>query len=67
MESTGTTRYFRSPPLEQNRRYTYRIRARWKEEGRMIAQTQRVHFHAGDGITVAFPVVEEEKIVPPKE
>ena len=53
---TGPVRHFVSPPLEPGSRYTYEIRARWKEDGRAVTQTQKVAVSPGRDVTVNFPV-----------
>jgi uncharacterized protein (TIGR03000 family) len=45
--STGRTRYFQSPPLSPGRKYTYRVRAAWMENGRIVSQTRTVPVQAG--------------------
>jgi uncharacterized protein (TIGR03000 family) len=45
--STGRTRYFQSPPLLPGRKYNYRIRAAWIEDGHWVSQTRMVPVEAG--------------------
>lgn len=45
--SEGRTRYFQSPPLRPDRRYNYRVRAAWIENGRWTIQTRMVPVQAG--------------------
>jgi len=45
--STGRTRYFQSPPLRSDRKYTYRVRAAWIEDGRWVSQARLVNVEAG--------------------
>ncbi|HZV07399.1 MAG TPA: TIGR03000 domain-containing protein [Gemmataceae bacterium] len=45
--STGRTRYFQSPPLQAGRKYTYRVRAAWIENGRIVSQTRIIPVQAG--------------------
>jgi uncharacterized protein (TIGR03000 family) len=54
--STGRDRQFRSPPLTSGERYSYKIRARWVENGREVTQTQQVAVSAGANVNVSFPV-----------
>jgi uncharacterized protein (TIGR03000 family) len=56
---TGSVRSFDSPPLTPGRRFTYEIRAQWREDGRDVTQTRRVAVHAGDAVTVDFTQPEE--------
>jgi uncharacterized protein (TIGR03000 family) len=46
-QSTGRTRYFQSPPLQPGRKYAYRVRAVWIEDGRIVSQTRMVPVQAG--------------------
>jgi uncharacterized protein (TIGR03000 family) len=45
--STGRTRYFQSPPLPSGRKYDYRVRVAWIEDGRWVSQTRKVPVQAG--------------------
>jgi uncharacterized protein (TIGR03000 family) len=53
--STGSVREFQSPSLNPGR-YTYAIRARWTENGRVITQTQKIAVSPGAHVSVDFPV-----------
>ncbi len=44
---TGRTRSFQSPPLKPERKYNYRVRAMWIEDGHWVSQTQVVPVQAG--------------------
>src|SRR5262249_10294447 len=54
--TTGAVREFESPPLTPGRRYTYQVRARWKENGHEVTQTQKVEVTAGAHANASFPV-----------
>jgi uncharacterized protein (TIGR03000 family) len=54
-KQTGTSRWFVSPVLNKGEEYQYRIRARWREDGKDVEQTQRLAVHAGDNVSVSFP------------
>jgi uncharacterized protein (TIGR03000 family) len=54
--STGPVREFVSPRLTEGRQYTYRVRARWQENGKEVTQTQQVGVTAGSHVNVRFPV-----------
>jgi uncharacterized protein (TIGR03000 family) len=54
-QQSGPTRTFVSPPLERGADFAYEIRARWREKGREVEQTQTVVVHTGDRLTVTFP------------
>jgi uncharacterized protein (TIGR03000 family) len=54
--SIGPIRYFNSPPLTPGSRYSYRVRARWNENGQEVTQTQQVAVTAGAHVSVSFPV-----------
>jgi uncharacterized protein (TIGR03000 family) len=45
--STGRTRYFQSPALQAGRKYTYRVRAAWIEDGQIVSQTRIVPVQSG--------------------
>jgi uncharacterized protein (TIGR03000 family) len=53
--STGAVRQFTSPPLTPSKRYSYEVRASWKENGREITQMQKVGVTAGAHANVSFP------------
>jgi uncharacterized protein (TIGR03000 family) len=52
--STGPTRHFDSPPLTAGGRYSYEIRASWKENGREVTRTQKVEVTPGAHASVSF-------------
>jgi uncharacterized protein (TIGR03000 family) len=54
--SAGPVREFQSPPLTPGADYSYQIRARWKDDGREVTQTQQVSIAAGAHVRVQFPV-----------
>lgn len=45
--SLGSTRYFQSPPLQPGRKYNYRVRVAWIEDGRWVSETRMVPVQAG--------------------
>ena len=45
--STGRTRFFQSPPLLPGRKYQYRLRAAWIENGEWVSQSQTIPVQAG--------------------
>jgi uncharacterized protein (TIGR03000 family) len=51
---TGTTREYRSPPLEQGHHYTYEIQAQWNQDGQVCKQTRKFPVNPGDRILVEF-------------
>lgn len=55
-DETGSVRTFTTPMLSAGTKYTYEIRARWKEGDALIDQTRNVVFAAGDKLDVTFPV-----------
>ena len=57
-ESTGTYRFFRSPPLDSGTRYWYEFTVRWNEAGKEVTQTQVVDVTAGADIDLRFPVAQ---------
>jgi uncharacterized protein (TIGR03000 family) len=50
----GTVRTFDSPSVTPGTRYVYRVRARWREDGREVERTKDVYFRAGDRVRVDF-------------
>jgi uncharacterized protein (TIGR03000 family) len=46
--SQGTLRTFLSPPLTPSKSYTYRVRAAWVEDGKLVHQTHDFPVKAGD-------------------
>jgi uncharacterized protein (TIGR03000 family) len=50
----GEFRNFYSPPLERGSNYTYEVRARWSENGRIREQTRLVRVRAGERTAVDF-------------
>jgi uncharacterized protein (TIGR03000 family) len=73
VKAGGRTRHFDSPPLTQGKHYVYDVRARWKEHGREVTQTQVVPVVAGEHVRVTFPVAPKtagtksaHKPLPPK-
>ena len=55
MTSTGSVREFQSPSLATGHSYTYEVRARWNQNGKMVTQTQNVEVAAGAHVNVRFP------------
>jgi uncharacterized protein (TIGR03000 family) len=53
---TGTVRQFVSPAVAAGHEYTYEVRARWMEQGQDMMQTRRITVHAGDQVSIAFPL-----------
>jgi uncharacterized protein (TIGR03000 family) len=47
-KQTGTLRQFVSPSLTPGKRYTYRVRVQWFEDGRWVSQVHTFLVHAGD-------------------
>jgi uncharacterized protein (TIGR03000 family) len=56
MQGTGAKREFHTPTLQAGHRYAYDFRARWKENGRTVTQTQTVTVTPGAHVEVHFPV-----------
>jgi uncharacterized protein (TIGR03000 family) len=53
-QQKGTMREFISPALEPGHNYSYDIKARWNQNGKMVEQTRHVPVHAGDRVMVDF-------------
>jgi len=63
----GTERVFQSPPLEANHAYTYTIKARWTESGRVVDQERQVSVQVGQNTTVNFRDRTSEAIPAPRD
>jgi uncharacterized protein (TIGR03000 family) len=46
-KQTGESRYFFSPPLTPDKKYSYEIRLRWMKDGKPVEETQRILVQAG--------------------
>lgn len=64
-QQTGVSRLYISPPLSLGNQYAYTIRARWKDEGREVEQSQEVTVHAGVRLIIRFPVGPALETLPP--
>ena len=53
--STGLVRRFKSPPVERGYRYSYAVRASWKENDQTITQTQTISVAPGAIAEADFP------------
>jgi len=53
-QQRGSDREFESPPLQPDRRYSYDIRARWREDGRTVDRTKTIRVAPGERRTVNF-------------
>jgi uncharacterized protein (TIGR03000 family) len=50
----GTQRLFNSPSLTPNEKFTYTIKARWMENGKVINQERMVNVQSGQNVRVDF-------------
>jgi uncharacterized protein (TIGR03000 family) len=48
----GAARQFVTPPLEDGRNFSYEVRARWSENGKVVERVETVRVHPGDRLTV---------------
>jgi uncharacterized protein (TIGR03000 family) len=53
-KATGTDRSFKSPALENGKRYTYRVTATWIEKGREVNHETTIAFRAGEDVVIDF-------------
>ncbi len=53
---TGTQRLFSTPNLTKGESYHYMVEARFPQNGKPVAQVQRVQVYAGGAASVIFPV-----------
>jgi uncharacterized protein (TIGR03000 family) len=63
----GTERRFTTPPLVGGKRYTYDVRARWKEGGKPVEQTRKVPVRAGARVRVDFLSPPPETVPTPRQ
>ena len=52
--SRGTERLFESRPLEPGVNYTYTLKAKWKEDGKIVERTREVPVMAGHSFRIDF-------------
>jgi uncharacterized protein (TIGR03000 family) len=64
-KKTGESRRFITPALEDGKRYSYDIRAKWAKDGKTVEHTRTIQLYAGDRLTVDFR--HEAVLPPPKE
>jgi uncharacterized protein (TIGR03000 family) len=57
----GTVRKFASPALTPGQRYSYEVRAQWKQNGQTITKTHELTVKAGAHIDVYFTPDDKEK------
>jgi uncharacterized protein (TIGR03000 family) len=53
-KETGKDRSFRSPALEDGKRYSYKVVAVWVENGREVSHETKVIFKAGEDVAIDF-------------
>jgi uncharacterized protein (TIGR03000 family) len=53
-KETGKDRKFKSPALEEGKRYTYKVVAVWVENGREVTHETKVVFKAGEDVAIDF-------------
>jgi uncharacterized protein (TIGR03000 family) len=65
-KSTGYVRHFVTPKLTAGQNYSYKLEARWREDGREVKQTRTARVRAGADVEVDFTAPpESEKPAPP--
>jgi uncharacterized protein (TIGR03000 family) len=52
MDGTGDKRRFVSPPLAVGVKYTYNLKATWKEGGKQVVREKKVPVRAGEEVVV---------------
>jgi uncharacterized protein (TIGR03000 family) len=52
--STGTKRFYDSPPLEPGKTYSYDVTAAWGQDGKVITKEKKVAVAAGKVAVVDF-------------
>jgi uncharacterized protein (TIGR03000 family) len=53
-KATGRDRSFKSPALEEGKRYSYKVVAMWIENGREVSHETKLVFQAGEDVAVDF-------------
>ena len=53
-KATGKERTFKSPALEEGKRYEYRLRATWIENGKEVSHDANIEFRAGEDLLIDF-------------
>jgi uncharacterized protein (TIGR03000 family) len=53
-QQTGTDRTFETPPLKPGQKYTYDVKAQWKENGQTMTKTRTISVTAGANVNVDF-------------
>ncbi len=61
---TGDSRIFQSPTLIAGQAYSYQVRARWNQDGRLVDQTRTVQVRAGRVARVDFMMADRSEAVP---
>ncbi len=51
---SGTARSFMTPPLEPGQSYSYKVEAAWRQDGRLVTETQSVTISAGSAVALNF-------------
>ncbi|HEX5273299.1 MAG TPA: TIGR03000 domain-containing protein [Gemmataceae bacterium] len=54
MKGTGKDRTFKSPALEEGKRYEYQVVVVWVENGREVSHETKIVFKAGEDVAVDF-------------
>lgn len=60
-KQTGTLRYYFSPPLAADRKYSYQIQARWSKDGEPVEWKKRIEVRAGDAIRLDLDMASAER------
>jgi uncharacterized protein (TIGR03000 family) len=61
-QQRGTVRQYESDNLDPNQTYTFKIRARWMQNGQQIDQTRQVQGRAGQNVMVDFTAQPRKQI-----
>jgi uncharacterized protein (TIGR03000 family) len=66
-EATGTKRQFETPPLEPGKTYTYKIVAKFNQDGKPVAEERVIEVSAGTSQVVEFTRKVNTIPIPPEE
>ncbi len=58
---TGALRYYFSPPLAPEQRYSYQLQTRWSKDGKFVERQQQIDVRAGDELRLDVGMAPAEK------
>jgi len=61
-QQQGTVRFYESAALNPNQSYTFHLRAKWTQNGRVVDQSRDVQVRPGHGVTVNFSAPDNDNV-----